>query len=56
MKSMTKVLSLSWDIYKAAAKLRPLGEVGAVDEGEAIAKGAEQFHVPATKLIAMPRR
>jgi hypothetical protein len=47
---------VEWDIHKAAAKLRPLGEVEATDESDALKKGAEQFRLPATKLIATRRR
>ncbi len=47
---------LTWDIFKAAAKLRPLGTIEAVDEAAAIEKAAEQFKVIASKLIAVPRR
>jgi hypothetical protein len=47
---------LTWDIFKAAAKLRPLGTVEAVDEAAAIKKAAEQFMVPVTKLMATRRR
>ena len=45
-----------WDVYRAAAKLRPLGTVEAANEAEAIAKAAEQFKVIASKLIAVRRR
>jgi len=33
-----------------------MGDIEATDEGDALKKGAEQFHVPAMKLIATPRR
>jgi hypothetical protein len=45
-----------WDIYRAAAKLRPLGTVKAVDGNEAIKKAAAEFKVIAGKLIAVKRR
>jgi hypothetical protein len=51
-----------WDIYlavgvgKAGFVGLPLGTIEADYESEAIAKGAEQFNKPATKLIANPRR
>ena len=43
---------ITWEIFKAAAKLRPLGTVEAADEAEAIAKAAAEFKVIASKLIA----
>jgi hypothetical protein len=46
---------IGWGIYKIAAKAVWLGNVDASDGGEAIAKGAEQFKVPATRLIATRR-
>jgi len=45
-----------WSIYKLAAKQRWLGLVEATDEAAAIAKAAEQFRVPAMKLMAVKRR
>jgi hypothetical protein len=45
-----------WDIYKAAAKAKPLGTVEAADADEAIEKAAEQFKVIASKLIAVTSR
>jgi hypothetical protein len=45
-----------WTIYRAAKKAVRLGEVEAIDEPEAIEKAAEQFKVPATKLMARLRR
>jgi hypothetical protein len=45
-----------WDIYRAAAELRPLGTVEAADEHEAIEKAAAEFKVIASKLIAVQRR
>jgi hypothetical protein len=44
---------LRWDMYRAAAKLRPLGAVEAADADEAIDKAAQEF---ASKLIAAQRR
>jgi membrane-bound lytic murein transglycosylase B len=46
----------SWNIYKAAAKARPLGTVEAATSNEAIQKAAAQFKVPASKLIAVQGR
>jgi len=43
---------MKWAIYKVAAKQIWLGEIEATDEAEAIEKAAEQFKVPATKLMA----
>jgi hypothetical protein len=45
-----------WEIYKAAHRAKPLGIVKAADEDEAIEKGAEQFRVIASKLIAVRRQ
>lgn len=45
-----------WDIYRAAAKLRPMGAVEAADADEAIQKAAAEFNVIASKLIAVRRR
>jgi len=42
-------------LYKATARSKWLGEVEAADEVHAIAKTAEQFKVPASKLIAVGR-
>ena len=47
---------ISWDIYRLAAKARPVGTVEATDEREAIEKAAEQFKQTATKLMAIRRR
>ena len=46
----------TWAIHKLAAKQTWLGEVEAPDEAAAIEKAAEQFKVPATKLMATRRR
>ncbi len=45
-----------WDIFKAAAKAKPLGTIEAADEDEAIEKAAQEFKVIASKLIAVRRR
>jgi len=45
-----------WDVYRATAKLRPLGTVEAAAADEAIEKAAKEFKVIASKLIATPRR
>ena len=45
--------TIRWDIFKAGAKLRPLGTVEAPDEVAAIEKAAAEFKVPASKLIAV---
>jgi hypothetical protein len=51
-----------WDIYLAVGVGKAglvgllLGTVEAAYERQAIAKGAEQFNKPATKLMAVPRR
>ena len=45
-----------WDIYRAAAKLRPLGTVEVANEKEAIEKAAKEFRAIASKLIAVRRR
>jgi len=46
----------TWTIHRAANRLILMGEVEATDESDALKKGAEHFHVPATKLIATRRR
>jgi hypothetical protein len=46
----------SWTIYRAAHEAIWIGEVEAADERVAIEKAAEQFNVPATKLMATRRR
>jgi hypothetical protein len=46
---------ISWTIYKVAAKLRPLGFVDAINADEAIEKGAAEYRIPASKLIAIRR-
>jgi hypothetical protein len=47
---------LSWDIYRAASKAKWIGSVEESDESSAIEKAADQFKVPAAKLIAVRRR
>jgi hypothetical protein len=47
---------ITWTIYKIAAKQTWVGEVEAADEHTALEKVAEQFKLPATKLMAMRRR
>ena len=42
-------------IYKIAAKAVPLGTVEAPDEATAMEKGAAEFRVPATRLMAIRR-
>jgi hypothetical protein len=46
---------IKWGIYKVAAKQTWVSEIEAIDEAEAIEKAAEQFKVPATKLMARLR-
>ena len=46
----------SWNIYKVAAKARPLGTVEAPDKGTAIKKGAQKFKAEAWRLYAVPLR
>ena len=41
----------TWDIFKAAAKLRPVGTVEAAVEAEAIVKAAARSKVIAGKLV-----
>lgn len=45
-----------WDVYKAAAKAKPLGTLEATDADEAIQKAGTEFKVIASKLIAVRRR
>jgi hypothetical protein len=44
-----------WSIYKLAAKQTWVDEVGAADEAAAIEKGAAEYKVPASKLMAVRR-
>jgi hypothetical protein len=46
----------TWSIYKIAARQTWIGAVEASDEAVAIEKAAEQFKVPATKLMATRRQ
>jgi hypothetical protein len=45
-----------WSIYRVAHKAVWMGEVEAADECAAIEKAAEQFKLPATRLMAMRRQ
>ena len=47
---------ISWEILYAGKKAKPLGDVEAADEDEAIEKGVKEFKVIASKLIAVRRR
>ena len=47
---------VSWEILYAGKKAKPLGDVEAADADEAIEKGAKEFKVIASKLIAVRRR
>ena len=47
---------LRWDIYKAASKAKLIGTVEAADADEAIEKGAKEYNVIASKLIAVRYR
>jgi len=46
---------LRWDIYRAAAKAKWLGEVEATDEHAAIEAAAKEFRQEPVKLIAVRR-
>jgi hypothetical protein len=60
MAERPRVVSINpvkWDIYLARpAPAKLLGAVEATDEGDAIAKAAEQFKQDPAKLIAVQRR
>jgi hypothetical protein len=45
----------TWTIYKIGAKPVRLGTVEVPDEGAAIEKGAAEFKVSATRLMAIRR-
>ena len=45
-----------WTILYADAKVRWTGEVEARDEHDALVKAAQQFKLPAAKLIVARRR
>jgi hypothetical protein len=45
-----------WKVCKIASKAVWLGDVEAPDEVAAMEKAAAEFKVPATKLMAVPRR
>jgi len=48
---------LRWDIYRAAAKAKWIGEVEAADADAAIREAAKEFKIAdAKKLIAVRRR
>ena len=55
---MTKKLQplLRWDIYRAAAKARLLGNIEAADADEAIAVAVKEFQVKAPKRLIAVRR
>jgi hypothetical protein len=44
-----------WKVYKIANKAVWLGDVEAPDEAAAMEKAAEEFKVPATRLMALRR-
>jgi hypothetical protein len=46
---------IRWGIYKIASKAVWLGNVEATDEAAAIEKGAAEFKVTATRLLAVRR-
>ena len=46
---------LRWDIYRAAAKAKWIGEVEATDEHAAIKAAAMEFRQEPAKLIAVRR-
>ena len=46
----------TWTVYKLAAKAVRLGRVEALDEAAAIEKGAAEFKVPGTRLMAIRQR
>jgi len=47
---------LIWTILYADAKVRWIGEVEARDEHDALVKAAQQFKLPAAKLMVARRR
>jgi hypothetical protein len=47
---------IRWEILYAGKRAKPLGDVEAADADEAIEKGASEFKVIASKLIAVRRR
>jgi hypothetical protein len=48
--------SVTWTIYKIAAKQTWGDIMEAIDKATAIEKAAAEFRLPATKLHAVPRR
>jgi hypothetical protein len=46
---------INWKVYKIASKAVWLGDVEATDEAAAMEKAAEEFKVPATRLMALRR-
>jgi hypothetical protein len=44
-----------WNVYKIASKAVWLGAVGAPDEAAAMEKGAAEFKVPTSRLMAIRR-
>jgi hypothetical protein len=49
------MLRFAWDIYRAAARARWVGQVIASTAGEAIEAAAAEFKTDAWKLIAVRR-
>jgi hypothetical protein len=45
----------AWSVYKIAKKAARLGIVEALDEQTAIEKAAEEFKVPASRLLVVRR-
>jgi hypothetical protein len=45
----------SWKVYKIANKLVWLGDVEAPDQAAAVEKAAEEFRVPANRMMAIRR-
>jgi hypothetical protein len=46
---------ISWDIVHAGARIEWLGSVEAIDERDAIEKGAKKFKTDSNKLLAVKR-
>jgi hypothetical protein len=49
------VVRFVWDVYRAAARSRWIGQVIAADAGEAIEAAAVEFRTDVRKLIAVRR-
>jgi hypothetical protein len=47
--------AIVWKVYKIASKAVWLGDVEAPDEAAAMEKAAEEFKVPANRLMAIRR-